>query len=318
MEAKLKSDKMYRFDVNDENSGKRLDVYIAERLPGLSRSLIKKYILDIDGLILVNGKTAKPHQKLHKEDYVAVRIPPPKPTGLEPSPIPLDILYEDDDIIVINKQSGIPVHPSPGHEKDTIVNALLYHFGGETGLSTIGGEFRPGIVHRLDKDTSGVLLIAKNDRAHDSISRAFSERKVTKQYEAIVKGVFREHEGIIDAPIARSHRQRKKFSVQETGRTAFTRFMVIDSRSDTSWVRLFPKTGRTHQLRVHMAHAGHPIVGDPLYSRKPGPVEYLALVAKVLRIVHPQTGREMEFTAPYPEHFVHLAAMLGYTLDAEK
>ncbi len=318
MEQNLKKDRLYRISVADTDSGKRLDAYIAESIPDLSRSLIKKYILDKEDLVLVNGKKAKPHQTLRKGDDVSVRIPPPRTTVLESSPIPIDILYEDEDLIVINKQPGIPVHPSPGHEKDTIVNALLYHFGGESGLSAIGGEFRPGIVHRLDKDTSGVLLIAKNDRTHNSISKAFSERKVTKQYEAIVKGVFRESEGVIDAPIARSPGQRKKFSVQETGRSAVTRFTVIDSRNNTSWVRLFPKTGRTHQLRVHMAYATHPIIGDPLYSRKPGPVEYIALVARVLRIVHPQAGREMEFTAPYPEHFIRLAATLGYTIGSEK
>ncbi len=313
MEGELKRNR--GFTVADTQSGKRLDVYIAEKIPELSRSLIKKYIISEEDLVLVNDKKAKPHQKLIAGDIVSVTIPPPRHTELKPSPIHLNILYEDKDLIVINKQPGIPVHPSLGHENDTVVNALLYHFGEDACLPTIGGEFRPGIVHRLDKDTSGVLLIAKNDRTHDRISKAFSQRKVTKIYEAIVKGVFRKTEGVIDAPIARSPRHRKKFSVQETGRTAITRFTVIDSRNNTSWIRLYPKTGRTHQLRVHMAHTGHPIIGDPIYARKSGHSEFLALVAKVLRIVHPTTGKEMEFTAPYPDHFKRLAAQLGFKLD---
>jgi 23S rRNA pseudouridine1911/1915/1917 synthase len=313
MEEELKRTKEFIVDVVD--AGKRLDICIAEKIPELSRSLIKKYILSDEGLVLVNGTHAKPHRKLNGGDSVLVSLPAPKRTALQPSPIRLDILYEDDDLIVINKQPGIPVHPSTGHENDTIVNALLYYFGETVGLPTIGGEYRPGIVHRLDKDTSGVLLIAKNDRTHDLISREFSLRKVIKIYEAIVKGVLRSTEGVIDAPIGRNPHHRKKFSVQESGRSSVTRYTVIDSKNNTSWVRLYPKTGRTHQLRVHMAHTGHPVLGDPVYARKSVNFEYILLVAKTLRIVHPTTYREMEFRAPYPEHFIRCAKQLGYRLD---
>jgi len=198
------------------------------------------------------------------------------------------------------------------------VNAILYYFGEKPTLSNIGGALRPGIVHRLDKDTSGVLLIAKNNKAHENIIKKFSEKKVIKTYEAIVRGAIHIPEGLIDKPIARSKRNRKKFTVSQDGRPAVTAYTMIDSKKDTTWVRLFPKTGRTHQLRVHLAHIGHPILGDPLYSRKSYPVPYIALVAKELCITHPSTGKDMLFSAPYPEHFKSLAAELGYVINGQE
>jgi 23S rRNA pseudouridine1911/1915/1917 synthase len=243
-----------------------------------------------------------------------VTIPPPKETQLEAVHIDLDVLYEDEDVLVINKQPGIPVHPSPGHETDTIVNALLYYFGEMGRLSTIGGEFRPGIVHRLDKDTAGVLLIAKNDSAHDAIAKDFSERRVEKKYEAIVKGVLHPPEGFIDSPVGRSSKHRKKFTVSETGRMAVTVYSTIDSKNETTWVQLRPKTGRTHQLRVHMKHLGHPIIGDQLYSHTSHQARFIALFAKELRIKHPRTGSRLTFTAPYPPHFTELGTRFGYII----
>lgn len=227
----------------------------------------------------------------------------------------LQVIHEDDDILVINKPPGIPTHPSYGHDNDTVVNALLYYFKESGSLSTIGGENRPGIVHRLDKDTAGVLLVAKNNASHNRISKDFAERKVEKLYEAIVKGVLIPKKGTIERPIRRSERNRKKFGTGEGGKLAVTAYEAIDSKNDTTWVRFRPKTGRTHQIRVHTASIGHPIVGDALYARKSSPVEYMALVAKELEITHPSSGKRMRFTAPYPKHFLALGEILGYNME---
>ena len=290
-------------------------MYLVEKLQDLSRSHLQKY-LNENGLIRVNGRTRKAHYRLRPGDRIEVSLPQPRETRLEPVALELDILFEDDDLLVINKQPGLPVHPSPGHENDTVVNALLYHFG-ETGkLSDIGGEFRPGIVHRLDKDTSGVLLVAKNNFTHERLSRDFAERRVEKYYEAIVKGHMHHPEGEIDLPVARNLKHRKKFTVSEQGREAVTRYRVIESTGTTSWLILRPKTGRTHQLRVHLAHIGHPIIGDPIYSRRVHQSDFIALVAKEISITHPRTGIPMTFRAPYPAHFVNLAKRLGYTVSS--
>lgn len=223
-------------------------------------------------------------------------------------------MFEDDDILILNKPAGIPVHPAPGHEKDTIVNALLFHFKEKGTLSNIGGVNRPGIIHRLDKDTAGVLLIAKNNFSHAYISREFAGRKIEKVYEAIVKGVIFPAEGVIDKPIGRHPKNRKKFTVIEDGREAITLYKTLDSKNETTLVRFIPKTGRTHQIRVHAANIGHPIIGDPLYARKSHPVKYIALFAKEITITHPRTEKPISFKAPYPKHFMELAEILGYDL----
>jgi 23S rRNA pseudouridine1911/1915/1917 synthase len=303
----------YNFAVTHENGDKRLDLFLVEKLPELSRSHIQKYLQEKE-LILVNGCKRKPHYKLKPGDRIDVVIPPPKKTDLAASDIHIDVLYEDESILVINKQPGIPVHPSPGHESDTIVNALLHYFGNTGTLSNIGGELRPGIVHRLDKDTSGVLLIAKTNTAHEKISMDFAERLVSKNYEAFVKGVVQPSAGIIDEPIARSMKHRKKFTVSQHGRDAVTLYSVIDSRHETSWLSLTPKTGRTHQIRVHLTHIKHPILGDPIYARKAHQSDHLALFAKELTVKHPDSGVDITFTAPYPSHFIELAERYGYTL----
>lgn len=307
-------ERKYEYTVTDDDRDRRLDVFLVERLPDLSRSHIQKYLQE-EELILVNGSQRKPHYKLKPGDSIQVTIPPPRETHLESTDINIDVLYEDDSLLVINKQPGIPVHPSPGHDTDTIVNALLHYFGKTGTLSSIGGELRPGIVHRLDKDTSGVLLIAKNNTAHERISLSFAERRVTKTYEAFVKGVVQPAIGVIDEPIARSVTHRKKFTVSEHGREAVTHYRVIDSLNETSWLSLTPKTGRTHQIRVHLTHIGHPIIGDPIYARKAHQSEYIALFAKELTVTHPMSGELVTFRAPYPAHFIELAKRYGYNLS---
>lgn len=275
---------------------------------------MQKYLACGRDVISVNSQSKKPNYRLKLGDQVVLRIPPPQKIELKPADIALDILYEDNDILVLNKQPGVPVHPAPGHEHDTIVNALLSYLGRGDNLSDIGGEMRPGIVHRLDKDTSGVLLIAKNNVSHEYLSKEFALRRIHKMYEAIVKGVIMQQKETIDKPIARSIHNRKKFTTAEHGKEACTFYEVIDSRGETSWVRLEPKTGRTHQLRVHAASIGHPIIGDRLYARSSSSILFIALVAKKLTITHPRTKESMSFQAPYPDHFRQLAASLGYSL----
>lgn len=304
------------FTIMEKDEGKRLDLFLSKNLRhlGLSRSLIQKYIEESENLILVNSKKKKAHYLIKKGDVIDVQIPEPREIDLIPTDISLDILYEDEDICVINKPPGVPTHPSAGHESDTLVNALLHYFGNTQNLSNIGGELRPGIVHRLDKDTAGVLLIAKNNLSHTHISKQFAKKEVEKIYEAIVKGVIVPKEESIEQPIRRSERNRKKFRTGENGKPAVTRYQVIGSKSETTWVRFFPKTGRTHQIRVHTASIGHPIIGDPLYARKSHPVEYMALFAKELEIIHPSTQKRMQFKAPYPKHFRELGKILGYDI----
>lgn len=269
-------------------------------------------------MVLLNGERCKAHRRLHPGDLVQVTVPPPRETGLMPADIPLRILYQDEDLLVINKQAGLPVHPSPGHDHDTLVNALLHRFGKQGALSDIGGELRPGIVHRLDKDTAGVMVVARSNRAHRKLSEDFARRRVRKVYEAIVKGEMAENRGIVDRPLARSGRDRKKFAVTPGGRRAVTEFRVKDRRGGTTWVTLLPSTGRTHQLRVHLAHLGHPILGDPVYARKSASTEYLALFSKEIEFAHPITGELLTFTAPYPPHFLDLAGRLGYRIEADR
>jgi 23S rRNA pseudouridine1911/1915/1917 synthase len=301
--------------VTEREAGRRLDVFLASKLEGVSRSLIRKHIDDGErAVVRVNSRPQKAHYRLREGDVIAVRVPPPKETKLVPREMPLSILYEDEEIIVVNKGPGVPVHPGAGHGNDTIVNALLHYSGTAGSLSDIGGENRPGIIHRLDKDTAGVLLVAKTNAAHAHLSLQFHNRTTEKLYEAIVKGRLVPAEGVIDGPIARCPYNRKKFSVAEHGREAVTAYRVVDSKNDTSYVRFFPKTGRTHQIRVHAAHVGHPILGDPLYSRKAREVRYLALLARQITVVHPKTGERMTFTAPYPRYFRDLATECGYTL----
>ncbi|WP_028992372.1 RluA family pseudouridine synthase [Thermoanaerobacter thermocopriae] len=289
-----------------EDEGKRIDVFLAAELD-YTRSYIKKLI--VDELVFVNGKTVKPSYKVKENDEVVVNIPEAEKIDVLPENIPLDILYEDDDIIVINKPQGMVVHPAPGNYSGTLVNALLYHC---KNLSGINGILRPGIVHRLDKDTSGLMVVAKNDKAHISLSNQIKERSVFKKYVAIVEGVIKDEEGKIEAPIGRHPVDRKKMAVIEDGRYALTLYKVLERFKENTLIEAVIKTGRTHQIRVHMAFIGHPVVGDPVYGFKKQKFKLKgqALHSRVLGFIHPTKGVYMEFEAPLPEYFKKLIEIL--------
>lgn len=279
-----------------EVGGIRLDRWLAQHAGGLSRSRIQALIAQ--GLVEVNGGPAEPSYKVRTGDRIVVTVPPPQPLALVPRPLPLRILYEDEDILVVDKPPGMPVHPGPGHREDTLVNALLAHV---RDLSGIGGALRPGIVHRLDKDTSGLLLVAKNDASHQALAQQMKERLLHKGYLALVWGVPYPPEGKVDAPIARSPRDRKRMAVVPGGRPATTRYRVLRSFPDCALVEVFPETGRTHQVRVHMQALGHPLVGDPLYSRRRTPLlGRQFLHAHTLGFTHPRRGDWIAFQSPLP------------------
>ena len=276
----------------------RIDKELAHHLTDISRSQLQKWIED--GNVTVNGEKVKPKYKLAVGDRVVVQPEKPQKIDLEPENIPLDIVYEDDDVIVVNKPQGMVVHPAPGHPNHTLVNALLYH----SPLSTINGEFRPGIVHRIDKDTSGLLMIAKNDLAHRSLAAQLKAKTNEREYVALVHGVIKEERGTIDAPLGRSKKDRKKQAVVEDGRHAVTHFKVLERFQHYTLVSCRLETGRTHQIRVHMKYIGHPLAGDPLYGPRktlPGNGQYLH--ARLLGFKHPRTGKQMTFMSPLPEYF---------------
>lgn len=280
----------------------RLDMYIAQKNDKLSRSMIQKLIED--GEILVNGQTKKISYKVHTGDEIEINIPEPKETNIKPQNIPVEVIYEDSDIIVVNKPKGMVVHPANGNPDGTLVNAILALC--KDNLSGIGGEIRPGIVHRLDKDTSGLLIIAKNDLAHKNISEQIKNRQVKKIYIALVKGNVAEDEATIDMPIGRSAKDRKKMAVRKDGKTAITHFKVLKRYNKYTLLEIKIDTGRTHQIRVHMAEIGHPVVGDMVYSsgKNEFGIEGQMLHAKSLDFKHPVTGKEMHLEADLPQYFV--------------
>lgn len=287
---------MYEFEILDEKG--RLDKVLAILLPEISRSQIKNLIEN--GNVTVNNKSEKPKYKVKSGDQIKLIKPKPKKIDLEPENIDLDIVYEDNDVIVVNKPQGMVVHPAPGHEKHTLVNALLYH----SPLSTINGTFRPGIVHRIDKDTSGLLMVAKNDVAHQSLAKQLKEKTNKREYIALVYGNIKEDKGTIDAPIGRNPQDRKKQAVVKNGRRAVTHFEVLKRYQNFTLVKCILETGRTHQIRVHMKYIGHPLVGDPLY----GPKKVIGntgqyLHAAVLGFKHPTSGKELLFSADLPQNF---------------
>lgn len=295
------------FHVSPNDAYKRIDHYLLNLLP-LSRTAVQKLIKA--NLITVNQKKVKTNYKIHPDDEIRVEIPGPTPIPLAPEPIPLDILYEDEHLLIVNKPSGMVVHPAPGHDSGTLVNALLYHC---KDLKGIGGRERPGIVHRLDKNTSGVLVVAKSDFVHRHLSKQFRLHTVNRVYIALVQGVMKKGSGTIDLPIGRDTRDRKKISPRTIKpRHAITHFKVIKRYKDATFLELRPQTGRTHQLRVHLSHLHHPVAGDSTYGGKgygkSGGVKIgrLMLHAMNLGFTHPVSEKYMEFEAPVPDEMMEV------------
>lgn len=294
------------YELTAEESGQRLDKYLAGEMTDLSRSRIKELVQA--GEVLVNGKKSKVSYKVQKCDLIQVTVLPLEPLKLEAENILLDIVYEDEDIIVVNKPQGMVVHPAAGHPSHTLVNALLYH---TRDLADSPEGFRPGIVHRIDKDTSGLLMVAKNAAARESLEKQLAAKSNKRQYLAIVHGNFAEEEGTIDAPIGRNPKDRKQMAVVEKGKSAVTHFKVLEQYQGYSLVECQLETGRTHQIRVHMAYIGHPLAGDPLYGpRKTLPGHGQFLHAKTLGFEQPSTGEWLEFSVQPPEIFQQTVADL--------
>lgn len=292
----------FTIDAASTDIGTRLDKYLTEQIPDQSRSYIQK-LLD-DNFITVNGKSAKSNYKLRAGDTITVEIPEAEELDIEPENIPLDIVYEDDDIIVINKPKGMVVHPAPGHTSGTLVNALMYHC--KDSLSSINGVLRPGIVHRIDMDTTGLLVACKSDQAHRVLSDKFKVHDIHRVYTAIVYNQFATDEGTINKPIARHKTDRKEMAIDPNGRHAVTHYRVIERlKQNFSLVECELETGRTHQIRVHMASINHPLLGDEVYGpkQKPFATQGQVLHAGVLGFEHPITGEYMEWHADLPDYF---------------
>lgn len=296
--------------VIQEDQQMRLDKYLAEQFPEQTRSYLQKLIKE--GGVLVNGRSVKTGYQLSCGDEVCVNIPEPKELDVEPQKMELDIVYEDEDVILINKPKGMVVHPAPGHTKDTLVNGLLYHCQGN--LSGINGVARPGIVHRIDRDTTGILIVCKNDMAHNSIAAQLKEHSITRRYRALVHGNIKEDKGTVEGPIGRHPVDRKKMAINErNGKPAVTHYQVLKRFGNYTYIECVLETGRTHQIRVHMASIGHPLVGDEVYgpAKCPFKLEGQCLHAMVLGFVHPRTGEYMEYSAELPGYFQELLGKLS-------
>lgn len=296
----------YCFQITEELEGERLDKALSLLMESLSRSFVAKLIKD--NKVFVNGKTAKSSYTLKSDDEVTFELPPSQEPDIEPENIPLDILYEDSDVVVVNKPKGMVVHPAAGHYTGTLVNALMYHCGHE--LSGINGVMRPGIVHRIDMDTTGSLIVCKNDKAHNAIAEQLKVHSIERRYRAICHGVIKEDEGTINKPIGRHPNDRKKMAVNErNGKDAVTHYKVLERFKDYTYIECKLETGRTHQIRVHMASIGHPLLGDEVYapSRKsPFKTQGQTLHAMVLGFKHPADGKQVETIAPLPDYFVKI------------
>ena len=297
---------MKEFFTVENQDGERIDRYLSEELADRSRSYIQKLIKE--NHVTVNQKPVKANYRLSLGDRVEIDLPEAKEPDIKPEDIPLDILYEDKDIIIVNKPKQMVVHPAPGHYSQTLVNALMYHCGFE--LSGINGTMRPGIVHRIDMDTTGSLVACKNDMAHQSLSKQLIEHSIRRIYVAIVHGNIKEEDGTVNAPIGRHPTERKKMSIHSrNGREAITHYQVLERFGNYTYIQCELETGRTHQIRVHMASLGHPLLGDMVYGPKKCPFPHLqgqTLHARTLGIIHPRTGEYLEVNAPLPAYFIEL------------
>lgn len=296
-----------KFLVKEDEVNLRLDVFIAGKMEDKSRAYIQNLIKE--GNVVISGKVKKSNYKLKLNDVVEFSIPDNEKLDVEPENIPLDVLYEDKDVIVVNKPQGMVVHPAPGNYNGTLVNALLYHC---TDLSGINGVLRPGIVHRIDKDTSGILVVAKNDAAHNSLAAQLKEHSMNRVYNALVEGVIKEDSGTVDKPIGRHPVDRIKMAVVKDGRHAVTHYNVLERYANNTLIECKLETGRTHQIRVHMAYIGHPIVGDPVYGYKKQKfnLQGQMLHARKLGFIHPSTGNYIEFSSELPDYFKKILKLL--------
>lgn len=304
----LETGEAITWHIEPEDAGQRIDKFLAEGLSGeASRSQVQAWIRD--GHVRVNGGAVKANYRLETGDQVDVTVPEPEPAELVPEDIPLDVVYEDRDVIVVNKPRGMVVHPAPGHARGTLANALLHHC---RDLSGVGGQRRPGIVHRIDKDTSGLLMAAKHDTAHQRLSEQLADHSVIRKYLAVVQGRLPHDRGTIDAPIGRDPRDRKRFAVDaRNGKPAVTHFTVVERFAGHTLVELQLETGRTHQIRVHLHYLGHPLEGDPVYGRRRGALlDGQALHAFALGFRHPASGEPMLFEAPLPDDMERLLEKL--------
>ena len=298
----------YLFEIQEDQQ-MRLDKYLAEQFPEQTRSYLQKLIKD--GEVTVNGKNVKTGYQLSKGDEVSVNIPEPKELDVEPQKMDLDIVYEDDDVILVNKPKGMVVHPAPGHTTDTLVNGLLYHC--KDNLSGINGVARPGIVHRIDRDTTGILIVCKNDMSHNSIAVQLKEHSINRRYRALVHGNLKDDTGTVEGPIGRHPIDRKKMAINEkNGKPAVTHYTVLERFGNYTLIECKLETGRTHQIRVHMTSIGHPLVGDEVYgpAKCPFKLQGQCLHAMVLGFVHPRTEEYMEFSADLPDYFEDLLRKL--------
>lgn len=308
-EDALEQDSLLEFVVGASGNQLRIDKYLSENIPDKSRSYIQKLIKD--EAVFADLRPVKSNYKVSLGQRIQVRLPEPVSLDIRPENIPLDIVYEDNDVLLINKPKNMVVHPSAGHESHTVVNAVMYHC--QNHLSSINGIMRPGIVHRIDKDTTGVIVICKNDAAHHCLADQLKAHSITRKYHAVVYNNFSEDEGTIEGPIGRSPNNRKKMAVNyKNGRPAVTHYKVLERFGKYTYIECTLETGRTHQIRVHMASTGHPLLGDTVYG--PAKAEYglsgQTLHAKVLGFIHPSTGQYMEFEAPLPDYFEALLEKL--------
>ena len=300
---------MAEYHVTEQDQGMRIDQFLCKYQPDVSRSAIQKWIKD--GNVLVQGKTCKANYRINQGDTIALFVPEPVEVSIQPQDIPLDILYEDKDLLIVNKPKGMVVHPAPVHPDGTLVNAIMYHC--KESLSGINGEIRPGIVHRIDQDTTGSLIVCKNDQAHIKIAEQIKVHSINRIYRGIVIGHPAEDEGLVHAPIGRNPNDRKKMAINEkNGKDAITHYRLLKRFKDYSYMEFKLETGRTHQIRVHMASIGHPLLGDVLYGPKKCPykLQGQTLHAAVIGFVHPTSGEYLEVEAPLPDYFKYLLEIL--------